>query len=248
MSSAVVFGALRRHGLTLLLSTLMTLGFALLYSSFSPNTAAADDWCSPYCAEEEHEQETRDQEESDIWWRYNLEIDITGLGAVQSNGETPYGPLYCESHVPWGYGCEMRIREGSVFFLSAVPGPGMTFFGWEGACSGTGACELVMDEDRWLRAKIDDGLPPAVPTIVTPAKGEIVQQPAGSGVVVNFNASGDTATRTFLCRLNTSDYRVCWSPWTTRHLKPGPHTVRVKARDGAGNISTPATRRFTVVE
>jgi hypothetical protein len=243
LSSSVVFRARHRRGLTLLLASLMTLGFALLYSGFSPNMAAADDWCSPYCAEDEEKQETRDIEESDIWWRYNLEIDITGLGAVQSNGT-----LYCESHVPWGYSCDVRIREGSVVSLSAAPGPGMTFFGWEGACSGTGACEMVMDEDRWVRAKIDDGLPPAVPTIVTPAKGEIVQQSPGSGVVVNFNDSGDAYTRQFLCRLNTSDYRPCYSPWTTKRLKPGPHTVRVRARDAAGNTSTPATRRFTVVE
>ncbi len=241
MSSAVVFRAFRRRGLTLLLALFVTLGFASLYVGLSPDTSAAWRSC---CWEEEREEEEREREdqETPALWYDRLDIDIWGAGAVQSGGNT-----HCQSTNPIGNSCERYFEEGTALSLFATPGPGMTFIGWEGECSGTGACEVVVDQERFIRAKFDDGVPPALPTIVAPAKGEVVQQPPGSGVVVTFNNSGDPSIRSYLCRLNTSDYRTCTSPWTTRHLKPGPNTVRVRARDLAGNTTTPTTRRFTVV-
>lgn len=235
------FSALRRHGLTLLLAIVGAVGVSLIWGYAAPATAEACPDCWEEVEREEEEREREDQETPALWYD-RLDISISGAGTVGSKGTT-----YCQGTSPADNLCELKFEEGTVLSLSATPAPGMTFIGWEGACSGIGACEVVVDQERFLRAKFDDGIPPLLPTIVTPAKGEVVQQPPGSGVVVTFNDSGDPSIRSFLCRLNTSDYRPCTSPWTTRHLKPGPNTVRVRARDFAGNITTPTTRRFTVV-
>jgi hypothetical protein len=39
--------------------------------------------------------------------------------------------------------------------LTATPEAGSRFTGWEGACSGTGACSVVMDEDRTVTARFE---------------------------------------------------------------------------------------------
>jgi hypothetical protein len=53
---------------------------------------------------------------------------------------------------------------------------------------------------------------------------------------------------TFQCRvLTTLAFRTCPSPFTTSALNDGAYTLRVRARDKAGNLdATPATRSFTV--
>ncbi|MDQ3724942.1 MAG: hypothetical protein M3335_03455 [Actinomycetota bacterium] len=217
-------------------------GVYLVWGNAAPATAEACSDCWDEIEREEEEREREDQETPGLWYE-KLDIGIWGVGSVGTAGT-----IYCQSTNPTGKTCEESTEGGVALSLSATPGPGMTFIGWEGDCSGTGTCEVMMNQPRYLRALFDDGIPPLPPTIVTPAKGEVVQQPAGSGVVVTFNGSGDPSIRSYLCRLNTSDYRRCTSPWTTRHLKPGPNTVRIKAIDLAGNTTPPVTRRFTVVD
>lgn len=251
MSSAVFLRALRRHGLTLLLATLGAVGASFAWAHVPPSAA---DECSFGCWEEEdeaHRDETiREWDEEEWHEEYTnrtLKFEFKGAGEVKvddADGELENS--WCGSYALYG-GCWLHIPVNHSVLLTPVPPPGTIFTGWEGACSGTAACELTMSEERKVTVNFLDQGPPLVPTITTPAKDAVVQQPPGSGVVVHFNHSGDAYTWQFLCRLNTSDYRVCTSPWTTRHLKAGPNTVRVKARDAAGNTSTPVTRRFTVV-
>jgi hypothetical protein len=246
----VVLGALRRHGVALLAAALVTLGFALLYVGLSPDTSAAAGWCCWEEEDETHRDETHFQREEEEHHEERttriLKIHFKQWGAV--NVIDQEGPLdnfesWCETDAVRP--CWWRVPKTDSVLITPHPAPGTTFTGWEGVCSGTAPCELEMSEDREVIAGFIDQTPPPPPKIVTPAQGEVVHLPPRKGVVVYFG--GDEGTRTFLCRLDTSDYRVCWGPWTTRHLKAGPHTIRVKARDGAGNTSTPTTRRFTVV-
>ena len=53
---------------------------------------------------------------------------------------------------------------------------------------------------------------------------------------------------TFRCKLDRRAWRACSSPKTYRNLRPGWHTVRIRARDAAGNTdATPALRRWRIV-
>jgi hypothetical protein len=64
-----------------------------------------------------------------------------------------------------------------------------------------------------------------------------------------FRFASDESGSIFQCKLDRAPYRRCRSPFTTRRLGLGPHTFRVRARDGSGLLDpSPATFRFKVIE
>jgi hypothetical protein len=65
-----------------------------------------------------------------------------GAGAVTS---TPPG-------VDCGATCAASFATGSTVALAAAPATGSLFSGWGGACAGTGACEVTMDQARSVSA------------------------------------------------------------------------------------------------
>ncbi|MFL5308965.1 MAG: InlB B-repeat-containing protein [Myxococcales bacterium] len=62
-------------------------------------------------------------------------ITVTGPGAVRSSG------FDCVT------GCTQQVAGGTTLHLSAAATPDSIFGGWSGACSGTGACDLLVDRD-----------------------------------------------------------------------------------------------------
>jgi hypothetical protein len=59
-----------------------------------------------------------------------------------------------------------------------------------------------------------------------------------STVTVSFSANDPQAT--FACSLDTAAFAACVSPYTTPALSEGAHTLRVRAKDVAGNTESPA--------
>jgi hypothetical protein len=88
-----------------------------------------------------------------------------------------------------------------------------------------------------------DTSPPVV-TIDSPASGA---QTSHAGSITFHATDPDDTTFTFVCQLDTVS-APCSSPFTFSALGVGPHTFTVTAADAAGNMSTPATLPFTVVE
>ncbi len=67
------------------------------------------------------------------------------------------------------------------------------------------------------------------------------------GHTARFWFRSSTPNATFLCSLDRHRFRPCASPKTYRHLRPGSHLFRVKAKDASGNVDpTAARRRFTI--
>ena len=58
--------------------------------------------------------------------------------------------------------------------------------------------------------------------------------------------TADPTTR-FECKVDRKSFRRCKSPKTFKGLRPGRHTIRVRATDGAGNRGTTVKRRFKIV-
>lgn len=171
-----------------------------------------------------------------------LTIEIVGHGSVGNGTKT-----YCENLFSSSKECKVELAEGKKVTLTATAGPEYTFQGWSGACSGTGGCEVTMDEAKSVTATFADTTPPAPPTINSPTSGQVFERTAEEPVSVSFTNSGDAVR--FRCSVdNPSGGEICFTPWSTPKLAAGTHTVRVWAEDAVGNISTtPASVTFEVV-
>jgi hypothetical protein len=79
--------------------------------------------------------------------RFVLSVGLTGTGtgSVSSN---PAG-------ISCGATCTASFDIDTVVTLSASPGAGSIFAGWSGACSGAGACQVVMTNSNAVTARFE---------------------------------------------------------------------------------------------
>lgn len=112
-----------------------------------------------------------------------LSVSVTGHGVVTGGG------------IDCGNGkkaCATKPLEGSTVGLTATPGPGATFAGWSGACSGTTpTCTLQMNAARTVSARFNGGRAPAAAGAVLRSVGPpIVRRTSGGyAVTLRYTAS-----------------------------------------------------------
>jgi hypothetical protein len=85
-----------------------------------------------------------------------------------------------------------------------------------------------------------DRTAPPVPTITSGPTGLTNQTSA------TFSFTDSEAGVSFQCKLDSGSYAACASPKTYTGLGNGSHTFSVQALDAAGNVSTAASRTWTV--
>jgi Calx-beta domain-containing protein/List-Bact-rpt repeat protein len=73
--------------------------------------------------------------------------NISNAGTVTGGG----GAISC------GYNCSATFAPDTVVTLVATPNIGQVFTGWTGACTGTGTCQVTMDQDRSVDARFRNG-------------------------------------------------------------------------------------------
>ena len=96
----------------------------------------------------------------------------TGSGTVASS---PAG-------ITCGSSCTASFPPGTVVTLTAAPGTGSTFTGWNGACFGTSTCTLTMSAARSVTASFALAAPSTYTLSVTKAgtgSGTVTSSPAG---------------------------------------------------------------------
>jgi hypothetical protein len=88
---------------------------------------------------------------------------VFGAGGGDGNVVSAPSGINCDvsSGVANGTGCVSSFLSGGVQ-LTATPAGGNVFVGWGGACTGTGACILAMDNGRTVTAAFDPGPPPVI--------------------------------------------------------------------------------------
>jgi hypothetical protein len=83
--------------------------------------------------------------------------------------------------------------------------------------------------------------PPPTPTIT-----DHPSNPSDSSSA-SFSFTDTDPTVTFECQIDNSGYSTgCTSPWTYDNLADGSHTFYVKAKNGTGQVSDPATFTWTI--
>lgn len=163
---------------------------------------------------------------------YTLSVikDGTGGGTVSSS----------PSGINCGGDCSDPYDPDTPVTLSATPDPGSDFAGWSGDCSGSGACQVTMDQARSVTATFADVAPPNTSITAGPSGPTKDSTPTFAFISSELGS-------TFKCRVDMASFTSCTSPRTTGQLADGAHTFYVQAKDAAGNPdSTPAHRSFKV--
>jgi cytochrome b involved in lipid metabolism len=145
------------------------------------------------------------------------------------------GSIIYSSGMICGTICSVKFAKDSSATLVATPGPGSTFSGWSGACTGTGSCVVKMDEAHEVTATFISVAQPQSKTTIksitesqvathnTPSdcwiivsgkvysvSSYIVLHPGGRSAIVN--SCGTDATTLFATRGGTGAHSsTAWS-------------------------------------
>ena len=85
-----------------------------------------------------------------------------------------------------------------------------------------------------------DTVPPPIPAIISKPPGQT------SSTDASFGFSDAESGVTLLCQLDGGGFSTCTSPQSYSGLASGVHTFDIKARDPAGNVSSPASYTWTI--
>ena len=104
---------------------------------------------------------------------FPLNVLLTGSGSG-SVASLPLG-------ISCGSVCGGQFQTGGTVTLTPTAAAGSEFAGWSGACSGTGACQVTMDEARSVGASFEPEPPPPPPTFLL----TVVKVGSGAGTVAS---------------------------------------------------------------
>jgi hypothetical protein len=156
-------------------------------------------YCLPYVAEGEGNVEVvavfEAEEPETTEFPLTVSKSGTGTGTVTSS----------PSGIDCGSECSAEFEEGDEVVLSQSAATGSEFMEWTGACAGSGACEVTMDEAQSVGAKFD----------LIPRTLSVATAGAGSGEVK--------------CKFNAGTAGACTSP------QPNGTAVEVIATANSGS-------------
>ncbi len=172
--------------------------------------------------------------------RFALEVTKAGTGG----GTVTSSP----AGIDCGTDCSETHDHGTSVTLSATADADSTFTGWSGACTGTGACTVTVDDERSVTATFADTRGPTNPTLSSPSH-RVATWSADRTVQVDFagavDRSGvdgfsfvwDNVSGTVPDRTKEADASV--TSITSEPLTDGRHYFHLRAVDALGNWSDP---------
>ena len=179
-----------------------------------------------------------------------VEFDVSASGNSVTRFATAGVPTSCG--IATGVGAGVFAINNDTFYSGSSTSPGLRFSGTFDApqhAKGVLSLRLVgfpnctSEEVSWTATT------PVPPPDKTPPQTKIKSGPKGHthSSKATFKFSSSEGGSTFFCKLDGKAWGSCKSPRTYKHLKPGKHTFRVRARDKAGNVDqSPAKRSWHV--
>ncbi|HEX5819890.1 MAG TPA: Ig domain-containing protein [Gemmatimonadales bacterium] len=153
-----------------------------------------------------------------------LTVTILGAGATGAVTSAPAGINCTLTSGTVGGDCNELYDAGTPVTLTPAPGAGSTFSGWSGACSGTGLCQVTMNQATTVNATFQP-IPVNITTTTLPA-GTV-----NAAYSQSLAATGGTGTFT-------------WS--VAGGTLPAGLTLNAATGVIAGTPTTAATSNFTV--
>lgn len=132
--------------------------------------------------------------------------DLTVVKAGAGNGNVSGPGISC------GADCVEIYVENTSVTLTASPAPGYIFSGWSGPCSGTGSCNIVMNDVKFVTATFN---PPTFTLNVTKTgdgNGSVTSSPAG--INCGGDCSEDFSTGSIVMITATPDSNSEFMEWT----------------------------------
>lgn len=99
----------------------------------------------------------------------SLAVTVVGSGAVTSSPPGIDCPADCSEDYPDGEGVD----------LTATPSPGFELASWSGDCSGAGACQVTMTQNRAVTATFQPVVVPRTLTVTVTGPGSVSSTPPG---------------------------------------------------------------------
>jgi hypothetical protein len=153
-----------------------------------------------------------------------------------------------------GGDCSQVYADGTPVTLEADAAAGSVFAGWSVDCSGTGDCNLTMDEDKAVTATFNDNSAPSVPSL-----SSLPRFRPRATIPLDWTSSSDTQSGIdhYTLEQQVAPPDQAFGPWEevggeligTSFDAPGAsgdtHCFRVSATNGAGLTSAPSEPRCT---
>ena len=123
----------------------------------------------------------------------NPSLSISLGGNAAGSGRVTSSPVGIDCQLPQGGTCQAYFLPGTSVQLTASPGSGSVFAGWNGACSGTGKCALTMNADQNVGGTFNG--PPTITVGLSGSGGGTVSStPAGINCPAQCSASFPSGT------------------------------------------------------
>jgi len=187
---------------------------------------------------------------SSYWWDaptarwynlgpYSLTVsnEGTGSGAVSSS---PAG-------ISCGYSCQASFDAGTAVTLTATPDASSVFTGWSSDCSGTGSCQLTLDQARSVTATFALKTFNLTVSKAGSGSGQVGSSPAGISCGDSCQASFGAGTTVMLTA--TPDASSVFTAWSGECSGTGTcHVTIDQARSVTATftVNAPPHATFTV--
>jgi chitodextrinase len=161
---------------------------------------------------------------------YVLTVAKSGIGSGTVSS-SPAG-------ISCGSACSAGFSSGTSVTLTATAASGSAFTGWSGACTGTSTCTVTMSAAKSVTATFGvaaDTVPPSTPANLS------ASSVTSTTVVLSWSPSTDNVGVAMYDIYSGSELAgsTATSSATIQNLLPAStYTFTVKARDGAGNVSS----------
>ena len=131
--------------------------------------------------------------------------------------------------------CSASYASGTVVTLSATPAAGSTFAGWNGACTGTGACQVTMSSDQSVTATFT-AIPNHTLTVLRSGNGS--GSVSGSGISCPSNCSHTYPEGTSVTLTASASAGSTFAGWSGACTGTGTCTVTISTDRSVGATFT----------